>query len=52
MKIMHPVIAWLRQLGCQMITYIDDNLIIAYTKEEAYCLAEISVALLEVLGFV
>ena len=50
-KIMRPVIAWLRQLGCRIITYIDNNLIMASTREEAKCLAEISVALLEALGF-
>ena len=51
MKIMRPVIAWLRQLGCRIITYIDDNLIMASTKEEANNLAEIAVTLLESLGF-
>ena len=33
------------------MTYIDDNLVMASTREEAKCLAEISVALLEALGF-
>ena len=51
-KIMRPVIAWLRQLGCRIITYIDDNLIMASTKEEAANLAELAVALLEALGFI
>ena len=51
MKIMRPVIAWLRQLGCRITTYIDDNLIMASTKEEANNLAEIAVTLLESLGF-
>ena len=51
-KIMRPVIAWLRQLGCRVITYIDDNLVMASTKEEAAGLAELTVALLEALGFV
>ena len=51
-KVMRPVIAWLRQLGCRIITYIDDNLIMAPTKEEAAWLAEIAVSLFEALGFV
>ena len=51
-KIMRPVIAWLRQIGCRMITYIDDNLIMAPTQVEAACLAEIAISLLEALGFV
>ena len=34
-KIMKPAIAWLRQLGCQMIRYIDDNLILASSELEA-----------------
>ena len=51
-KTMRPVIAWLRQLGCRIITYIDDNLIMASTEEQARCLAETAVALLEALGFV
>ena len=28
-KLMKPVTAWLRQLGCRLISYIDDNLIMA-----------------------
>ena len=51
-KIMRPAIAWLRQLGCRMITYIDDNLIMAPTEEEATYQAKIAVALLEALRFV
>ena len=46
-KSMCPVIAWLRQLGCRVLTYIDDNLILASTREEATCLAEIAVSLFE-----
>ena len=34
-KIMRPVIAWLRKLRCWIITYIDNNLIMSSTKEEA-----------------
>ena len=48
-KIMRPVIAWLRQLSCWIITYIDDNLIMSSTEKQAHCLA---VALLEAPGFV
>ena len=51
-KIMRQAIAWLRQLGCRVLTYIDDNLILASTREEATCLAEIAVSLFEALGFV
>ena len=31
-KIMHLAIAWLRQLGCRILTYINDNLIVASTQ--------------------
>ena len=51
-KILRPAIAWLRQLGCRVIAYIDDNLILAPTEEEASCLAEMAVSLFEALGFV
>lgn len=50
-KIMKPVIAWLRQLGCRLISYIDDNLIMASSRQEAKLLGQLAVALLEGLGF-
>ena len=52
MKIMLPAIAWLRLLGCRLLTYINNNLILASTREEATCLAEIAVSMFEALGFV
>ena len=52
MKIMQPVIAWLRQLGCRIIMYIDDNLLMATSKEEARLEADLATKILEALGFV
>ena len=51
-KKMRPVIAWLRQIGCRMITYTDNNLIMGPTQVEAACLVEIAVSLLKALGIV
>ena len=45
------MIAWMRQLSCRIVTYIDDNLIMASTEEQVPFLADIVVALLEELGF-
>ena len=50
-KISRPVAAWLRQLGCRMINYIDDNLLMANTREETKLMGELAVTLLERLGF-
>ena len=50
-KIMKPAIAWLRQLGCRMISYIDDNLILASSELEAKLWGELATALFEGLGF-
>ena len=52
MEIMHPVVAWLQQLSCRIITYINDNLIMAPAKEEADLLEKLLICLLEALGFV
>ena len=51
MKIMKPVMAWLRQLGCQMISYINNNLILASSEYRAKLWSEMAIALLEELGF-
>ena len=51
-KMMRPAIAWLRQLGCKTITYLDDNLLMAPTKEEARIQIKLMISLLEPLGFV
>ena len=50
-KIIKPVVAWMRQFGCRMITYIDDNLLVAPSKEEAQVLARLMVVLFEALWF-
>ena len=41
----------MRQFGCQMITYIDDNWLLAPSKEEAQVLARLMMVLFEALGF-
>ena len=33
-KIFKPVVAWMRQFGCRMITYTEDNLLLAPSKEQ------------------
>ena len=43
--------AWMRQFGCRMITYIDDNFLLAPSKEEAQVLARLMVVLIEALEF-
>ena len=43
--------AWLRQLGCQMISYINNNLILASSEYRAKLWSEMAIALLEELGF-
>ena len=43
-KIMRIVIACLRQLGCQIIMYIDNNLIMASTKELGSSLSSTSIS--------
>ena len=48
---MKPVTAWVRQLGCRIISYIDDNLILAASKQEAKLWGELAVAHLGGLGF-
>ena len=50
-KISRPVAAWLRQLGYRMINYINDNLLMVNTREEAKLMGELAVTLLECLGF-
>ena len=50
-KIMQPVTVWLRQMGCRMISYIDYNLILAASRQEAKLWGKLAVALLEGLGF-
>ena len=45
------IVAWMRQFGCQMITYIDDNLLLASSKEEAQVQTKLMVVLFEALGF-
>ena len=50
-KISRPVTAWLRQLGCRMINYIDNNLLMANTREEAKLMGELAVTLLDRLRF-
>ena len=49
-KIMKPAVAWLRQLGMRIITYIDDNLLMAPSKEEVDTQAKLMVCLFESLG--
>ena len=39
-KVTQPIVAWLRQLGIRMVAYIDDFLLLAHTKEEAYLQAQ------------
>ena len=50
-KIMSPITAWLTQLGCRMISYVDNNLILATSRQEAKMWGKLSIALLEGLGF-
>jgi hypothetical protein len=50
-KILRPVIAWLRQLGCRLISYIDDNLLIAPSKQEATLMSQLATQLFEALEF-
>ena len=50
-KITRPITAWLRQLGCRMISYINDNLLMASSKQEALLMGQLAVTLLERLGF-
>ena len=51
-KIMRPVVAWLKQLGCRMIMYIDNNLLRAASREEARLQADLATKILEAFGFV
>ena len=50
-KITRPITAWLHQLGCRMISYIDNNLLIASSKQEALLMGQLAVTLLERLNF-
>ena len=44
-KITRPITAWLCQLGCRMISYIDDNLLIASSKQKALLMGHLAVTL-------
>ena len=47
---MLSAIAWLRQLGCRVLIYIDNNLIMV--PQKATCIVEIAVSPFKALGFV
>jgi len=46
-----PIVAWLRQLGMKIVSYIDDFLLITTTQEEARLQAKLMVEIFQLLGF-
>ena len=50
-KLLKPVVAWLRGQGIRLVIYLDDLLIIASSKETLNRHKQLTIALLESLGF-